>query len=131
MTVLVRVPEASVDEHYRIVVRKNKIRLSRIAFVADPVAEPGFEQGRANLLFRLRVLGADLRHVPVSVFWGECVHAFNYRHFLRLLLRVALILLQKNTKIAPILLHKIKEIALILLQMFLAGMIGEYVKLVG
>ena len=54
--VFMRMPEAAVYEDDRIVVRKYEVRRAVIALVADAVAEARPEQGRADLLFRLRVL---------------------------------------------------------------------------
>lgn len=54
--VFMGMPEAAVYEDNRIVARKHEVRLAGIAPVTDAVAEACPEQGRADLLFRLRVL---------------------------------------------------------------------------
>ncbi len=41
--VFMGVPEAAVYENYRIIMRKNKIRFSRVAFVTDTIAKAAFK----------------------------------------------------------------------------------------
>lgn len=55
LTVFMSVPKAAVYEDYSKVSGEDKVRFSRIPFVAGPVPKTRLEQRRANLFFRLRV----------------------------------------------------------------------------
>ncbi len=54
--VFMGVPEAAVYENYCKISGKNKVRFSRIPFVADTISKTSLEKGRTNLFFRLSIL---------------------------------------------------------------------------
>ncbi len=73
------VPEIGVNKHGDFLPPKNNIRRSvNVHAVAGKVDASSLQFGHQQTL-RLRVLGADVLHVPSALFRGEVVHGTLYR----------------------------------------------------
>lgn len=73
LTAFVSVPEASVNEHHRTMLRKYEIGGTRQPFVVLPVSESPSPQLMSQLHFRLGRRGTDSGHVAMTLVWSEDV----------------------------------------------------------
>jgi len=73
-TIIVAMPEATMNKNCSLIFRKNNIRTSRKVFYMEPEAIPGPMKQRSDLGLRIRVLGTNSRHIPASFFFGQDIH---------------------------------------------------------
>ena len=64
-------PEASVYEDHRMVLREDKIRPSRQASILETVAQSPSMESATNEHFWLGIPSADSAHVELPLLWGQ------------------------------------------------------------